>query len=166
MLRVLKFPDPFLFKTATIVTSFDAHLEQQTQRMLQTMYAHKGVGLAATQVGYDAQVFVMDCHSKPYVFVNPKILHTQGPNTVHQEGCLSFPFLYVPVERPSCVQLAWQDIHGNAHQQDFEGLEAICVQHEMDHLQGIVFLKHLSSAQRNKALRTLEKLQKHPPQPA
>lgn len=162
-MKVLKFPDPFLFKVVPEVTVFDEKLKAEAQEMIKLMHESNGVGLAANQVGLNKRIFVMQCEkANPeslYHFVNPKILECSSEKSLEQEGCLSFPKLYVSVERNKTANLEWQDLDGKIHQKTFYGLEAICVQHELDHLNGIVFINHLSTAKRILALGKLKKLQ-------
>ena len=161
-LTILEFPDPRLRTKAQPVTVFDAELKQLVADMFETMYAAPGVGLAATQVNVHRQVLVMDMSEnsdQPTVLVNPRILEASG-HQVYQEGCLSFPGIYADVERALRVKVAAQDADGNARELEVEGPLAVCIQHEMDHLAGKVFVDHLSPLKRTLLLKRLEKKRK------
>jgi len=159
LLPILEFPDPRLRTRAQPVTVFDADLKTLVADMLETMYAAPGVGLAATQVDVHRQLLVADMSEnsdQPLVLVNPRILEKDGVQ-VFQEGCLSFPGIYADVERALHVKVAAQDADGTAFERDFEGPLAVCIQHEMDHLIGKVFVDHLSALKRSMLLKRLEK---------
>ena len=152
LLPILEFPDPRLRTKAQPVTVFDAALRQLVADMFETMYAAPGVGLAATQVNVHQQLLVADMSEnsdQPIVLVNPRILEKDGVQ-VFQEGCLSFPGIFADVERALHVKVAAQDADGNAFERDFEGPLAVCIQHEMDHLLGKVFVEYLSPLKRNR----------------
>ena len=158
-LDILEYPDPRLRTKAQPVTVFDAALKQFVADMFETMYAAPGVGLAATQVNVHQQVLVADMSEnsdQPLVLVNPRILGKEGVQ-VYQEGCLSFPGIYADVERALKVQVAAQDVDGKEFTLDLEGPLAVCIQHEMDHLAGKVFVDHLSPLKRSLLLKRLEK---------
>jgi peptide deformylase len=159
LLTILEFPDPRLRTKAQPVSAFDADLERLVADMFETMYAAPGVGLAATQVDVHRQLLVADMSEnsdQPLVLINPRILEKDGVQ-VFQEGCLSFPGIYADVERALHVKVAAQDVDGNAFERDFDGPLAVCVQHEMDHLVGKVFVDHLSALKRSLLLKRLEK---------
>jgi peptide deformylase len=159
ILSILEFPDPRLRTRAQPVTAFDAALKQFVADMFETMYDAPGVGLAATQVDVHRQVLVMDMsedRSEPVVLVNPRILEADG-HQVYQEGCLSFPGIFADVSRALRVRVAAQDVDGAVFERGFEGPLAVCVQHEMDHLAGKVFVDHLSPLKRSMLLKRLEK---------
>ena len=161
-LTILEFPDPRLRTKAQPVTVFDAALKQLVADMLETMYAAPGVGLAATQVNVHQQLLVMDMSEdsdQPIVLVNPHILEKSGEQ-VYQEGCLSFPGIYADVERALRVKVAAQDADGTPFEREFEGPLAVCVQHEMDHLAGKVFVDYLSPLKRSLLLKRMEKKRK------
>lgn len=160
-MKILKFPDPFLFKVVDEVTSFDEQLKTEALEMLELMHQSKGVGLAANQVGLNKRIFIMQCDSGPaYFFVNPKIVKLSENKAKEEEGCLSFPQLYFPLERAKDVTVQWQDLNGNPHEKTFSGLEAVCVQHETDHLNGIVFVNHLSNTKKMMVLNKYQKMKK------
>ena len=161
-LTILEFPDPRLRTRAAPVTDFDAALAQLVADMLETMYAAPGIGLAATQVNVHRAVLVIDiseAHNEPQVFINPQIVSRDGV-TQTEEGCLSVPQVYEQVERAQRVRVRAQDVHGVSHERDLDGLLAVCVQHEMDHLQGRLFVDYLSSLKRERIRRKLVKEQR------
>lgn len=158
-LTILEFPDPRLRITAQPVTVFDAALKQFAADMLETMYAAPGVGLAATQVDVHKCLVVADMseHSdQPLVLVNPRILDAGGEQ-VYQEGCLSFPGIYADVERALRIRVAAHDVDGTEFTLDAEGPLAVCIQHEMDHLVGKLFVDYLSPLKRSLLLKRMEK---------
>jgi len=138
--------------------------------MFDTMYDAPGIGLAAIQVGVPKRVLVIDLQEKdeesgavirePRVFINPEIVETSEDLTVYSEGCLSVPDQYADVERPAVIKAKWLDETGKAHEEVIEGLLAICLQHEMDHLNGILFIDHLSKLKRDMVLKKLAKARK------
>lgn len=161
-LTILEFPDPRLRTKAQPVTAFDAALKQLVADMFETMYAAPGVGLAATQIDVHQQLLVADMSEnsdQPLVLINPRILEKDGVQ-VFQEGCLSFPGIYADVERALHVKVAALDVDGKPFERDFEGPLAVCIQHEMDHLVGKVFVDHLSALKRSLLLKRLEKRRK------
>lgn len=158
-LNILEYPDPRLRTKAQPVSVFDAELKQLVADMFETMYAAPGVGLAATQVNVHRQVLVADMSEnsdQPLALVNPRLLRKEGVQ-VYQEGCLSFPGIYADVERALKVEVAAQDADGKDLTLDLEGPLAVCIQHEMDHLAGKVFVDHLSPLKRSLLLKRLEK---------
>jgi peptide deformylase len=158
-LAILEFPDPRLRTLAQPVTEFDPALKQLVADMFETMYAAPGVGLAATQVNVHRQVLVADMSedgNQPLALVNPRLLEKSGEQ-VYQEGCLSFPGIYADVERALRVKVAAQDTDGKAIELDVEGPLAVCIQHEMDHLQGKLFVDYLSPLKRSLLLKRMEK---------
>jgi peptide deformylase len=159
VLSILRYPDPRLYKKATPVTEFDAGLRTLVENMAETMYAAPGVGLAATQVDVHRQVIVIDISrdkSQLCVLINPEITEREGQQYC-DEGCLSVPGIYEPVERAERIKVRALDQQGEPFALDADGLLAVCIQHEMDHLQGKVFVDHLS---RLKQSRIKAKLQK------
>jgi peptide deformylase len=131
--------------------------------MLETMYAAPGIGLAAIQVGVPKQVIVMDLARQgeppePRYFVNPEILWASEETAPYEEGCLSVPEIYDEVDRPARVKLRYLDYHGKDVTEDAEGLFAVCIQHEMDHLKGVLFIDHLSRLKRDRAVARVRKL--------
>jgi len=161
-LAILEFPDPRLRTVAAPVTVFDAELKQFVADMYETMYAANGVGLAATQVNVHQRVLVADMsddRDEPMVLINPEILEKDGQQ-VYQEGCLSFPGIYADVTRALHVKVRAQDVEGAEVIVDVEGPLAVCIQHEMDHLAGKVFVDYLSPLKRTMLLKRMEKQRK------
>ncbi|HEX7813974.1 peptide deformylase [Dyella sp.] len=161
-LTILEFPDPRLRTVATPVTVFDAELKQFVADMFETMYAANGVGLAATQVNVHQRVLVADMsdeRNQPMVLINPQIVEKDGAQ-VYQEGCLSFPGIYADVTRALKVKVKANDVEGKAIEVEVEGPLAVCIQHEMDHLAGKVFVDYLSPLKRSMLLKRLEKQRK------
>lgn len=153
LLNILRYPDPRLHKLAKPVTVFDERLKQLTADMAQTMYDAPGVGLAATQVDVHQQVIVIDTsetHDALQIFINPTIVWASEEKRVYDEGCLSVPGVYDGVERPAQVKVRAQDVNGAIFEVEADGLLAVCIQHEMDHLQGKVFVEYLSPLKRNR----------------
>jgi peptide deformylase len=142
----------------------DAHRKLMDD-MLETMYDAPGIGLAAIQIGEPIRIIVMDLAregeaKQPRYFVNPEILWASEETQPYEEGCLSVPDIFDEVERPARVKLRYMNYHGEPIEEDAEGLFAVCVQHEMDHLEGVLFLDHLSRLKRESALRKLKKAKK------
>ena len=161
-LSILEFPDPRLRTRAEPVQHFDDELKQFVVDMFETMYAANGVGLAATQVNVHRQVLVADMsedRNEPLALINPEILEKDGAQ-VYQEGCLSFPGIYADVTRALKVKVRARDADGQEIQVEVEGPLAVCIQHEMDHLAGKVFVDYLSPLKRNLLLKRLEKQRK------
>ncbi|MDX1670311.1 MAG: peptide deformylase, partial [Limnobacter sp.] len=139
LLPILRYPDPRLKKVADKVTQFDDQLEKLTRDMAETMYDAPGVGLAATQVDVHKRVIVIDVsedRSNLIVFINPEIMESSEATQPYEEGCLSVPGIYEKVERPENVRIKAQNVKGEFFEMDCEGLLAVCIQHEMDHLNG------------------------------
>jgi len=156
---ILEYPDPRLRTRAQRVTQFDAELGTLIDDMFETMYAAPGIGLAATQVDFHKRLIVMDVsenHDQPLVFINPEILSREGEE-VSEEGCLSVPEFWEEVERPAKIKAEYLDRDGKAQTLEAEGLLATCLQHEMDHLEGVLFIDHLSKLKRSIVLRKLQK---------
>ena len=183
--EILEVPDPRLKQVSRPVESFDDELRTLVADMFETMYDAPGIGLAAIQVGVPLRVLVIDLQpddedaepevctahgghhhthqptrKEPRVFINPEILDPSEEWSVYQEGCLSVPEIFAEVERPVRIRARWQDLDGKAYDEQIDGLLATCLQHEMDHLEGILFIDHLSRLKRNMALKKLEKLRK------
>lgn len=153
LLNILRYPDARLHKIAKPVTAFDERLAQLAADMAETMYEAPGVGLAATQVDVHERLLVIDTSETKdalQVFVNPEVLWESEERQVYDEGCLSVPGIYDGVERPARVKVRAQDLKGAFFELDCEGLMAVCIQHEMDHLMGKVFVEYLSPLKRNR----------------
>ena len=179
--EILEVPDPRLKTVSTPVDRFDDDLRALVDDMFETMYDAPGIGLAAIQVGVPLRVLVIDlqpedeeaepvpCNhdghhhhhqptkKEPRVFVNPEILDPSDELKTYQEGCLSVPDIYADVDRPAGCRVRWQDLEGNVHEEEMNGMMAVCIQHEMDHLNGILFIDHLSRLKRSMALKKLAK---------
>jgi len=153
LLPILRYPDPRLHKVATPVTVFDEGLRTLIADMAETMYEAPGVGLAASQVDVHQQLVVIDitdAKDQLQVFINPVITWASEEKQVYDEGCLSVPGIYDGVERPAKVKVKAQDADGKTFELEADGLLAVCIQHEMDHLQGKVFVEYLSPLKRNR----------------
>ena len=162
LLQIITAPDPFLKTVSKPVENVDAGVRKLIADMLETMYAAPGIGLAAIQVGVAKRVLVLDiapedAPPEPRVFINPEVTWASEDRATYSEGCLSVPDHYADVERPAEVKVKYQDETGEAKEVHATGLLATCLQHEMDHLGGILFVDHLSSIKRQMILRKLQK---------
>jgi peptide deformylase len=158
-LVILEYPDPRLRKKAMPVAAVDDGVRLLIDRMLETMYACNGVGLAATQVDVQQRILVLDvseARNEPRVLVNPEIVGSAG-RALAEEGCLSVPGIYDKVQRATNIRFRALDRDGQPYEMDAEGLLAVCVQHEIDHLDGMLFVDHLSELKRQLIRRRLEK---------
>jgi len=158
-LRILEFPDPRLRTKAAPVEVVDDALRALIDDMFETMYAAPGIGLAATQVDVHKRLLVADVSAEktdPHVLINPRILEKDGV-AVTEEGCLSVPGYYEEVERANHIRVAFLDRDGNETEMEAEGLLAVCIQHEMDHLEGKLFVDYLSEAKRSRIRKRLER---------
>ena len=163
LLNILCYPDPRLHKVAKPVTEFDDKLRTLVADMLETMYKSEGVGLAATQVDVHQRLVVMDTseeRNQPTVLVNPEITWSSAERIKGEEGCLSVPGIYDGVERAVAVKVKAADEHGTVRELEAEGLMAVCVQHELDHLMGKVFVEYLSPLKRNRIKTKMLKAQR------
>jgi peptide deformylase len=188
--EIIKVPDAVLKETAQEIQNIDGDIKQQAVKMINTMYEGAGIGLAANQVGLLNRMFVMDLpegswvHGEekdglltieagyksgerdeeliqnPRAFINPEVIWESEKRSVYEEGCLSIPGQYGEVIRPAQVRVKFQDVQGDTHEELFDGLESHCVQHEIDHLNGVLFIDYLSSLKRNMILRKMKKLKK------
>ena len=164
---ILEAPDPRLRTISTPVGAVDDELRALIADMFETMYDAPGIGLAAIQIGVPQRVLVIDLQEeedeegkpvrKPLVFINPELFDPSEEHSVYNEGCLSVPDQYAEVERPAAIHARWLDEHGEQHEARLEGLLATCLQHEMDHLEGILFIDHLSRLKRDMVRKKLEK---------
>ena len=163
---ILIHPDPRLKKVVPPVTDITPQLQRLADDMLETMYNAPGIGLAAPQVGEMTRLIVMDCVKKegtpprPMVLFNPQVLWTSDATNVYEEGCLSIPDQYADVERPAEVRVRWTDQTGAAQEEHFDGLWATCVQHEIDHLDGKLFIDYLRPLKRQMITRKMVKLKR------
>ena len=162
---ILTVPDPMLKKVSKPVAAVDDDLRTLMDDMLETMYDAPGIGLAAIQVGVPLRVIVMDISPRegerePRYFVNPEITWRSEDTQPYEEGCLSVPDIYDEVERPSQVKLRYLNYQGETVDEDAEGVFAVCIQHEMDHLDGVLFIDHLSRLKRERAVSKVKKAAK------
>ena len=169
ILPILEAPDPRLRTISSPVEEIDDELQHLINDMFETMYDAPGIGLAAIQVGVPKRLLVIDLQEpeseeegapmvrRPMVFINPRILEGSSEISVYNEGCLSVPEQFAEVERPSSVRASWMDREGRIHEETLNGLLATCLQHEMDHLEGILFIDHLSRLKRDMVLKKLAK---------
>ena len=162
LLPILEFPDPRLRTKAVPVTEFGPELATLVDAMFDTMYEAPGIGLAASQVNVHQQLLVLDVSEEKNerrVFINPKILSSDGSQT-YQEGCLSVPGIFADVDRAESIRVQAQDVTGKSFTLDADGLLAVCIQHEMDHLIGKLFVDYLSPLKRDMVRKKLEKQRK------
>ena len=162
---ILIHPDPRLRKVAAPVEAIDDGVRALAQDMLATMYEAPGIGLAATQLGVMRQVFVMDCAGKdeppqPMVLINPEVLWSSEETVTNEEGCLSIPDVYENVTRPAAVRLRWLGLDGERHEREFSERWAVCVQHEIDHLKGRLFIDYLGAVRRSMITARMRKLKR------
>jgi len=158
-LTILQYPDPRLRLEAKPVESFDGELQKIIDDMFETMYAAPGIGLASTQVNIQQQIITMDIsddHDQPIVLINPEVIEKRGVEEM-EEGCLSFPGVYAKVQRADEIHIKALDRHGEPFEIDTGGLLAVCIQHELDHLEGKLFVDYLSSLKRNRIKKKLQK---------
>ena len=173
ILPILETPDPVLREISKPVTEFSDALKKLVSDMFETMYDAPGIGLAAVQVGVPLRVLVIDLQEPdpddeegkrvirdPQVFINPVFSDPSEELNHYQEGCLSVPEQYADVVRPAEITVDWQDVDGKVHQKRFDGLMATCIQHEHDHLEGVLFIDHLSKLKRDMVLKKLSKLRR------
>jgi peptide deformylase len=165
ILEIIKAPDPRLKQVAKPVAKVDAALQKFLDDMIETMYAANGIGLAATQVGDLRRVLVLDVaqkegEKKPMHIVNPEIVELSDELNVFMEGCLSFPDQFADVTRPKKVKIRFLDYHGEKQEIEADELLATCIQHEIDHLDGKVFVDHISQLKRGMIMRKLQKIKR------
>lgn len=173
ILRILETPDPVLRQISTPVDTVDDAVRALIVDMFETMYDAPGIGLAAVQVGVPKRLLVMDLQEPadpddersppvrdPRVFINPEIVSRSDHDVPYTEGCLSVPDQYAEVLRPDRIRARWLDEQGAPHEEDLDGLLAVCLQHEMDHLEGVLFIDHLSRLKREMVLKKLAKTRK------
>jgi peptide deformylase len=172
VLNILEVPDPGLRAVAKPVAQIDESVRTIISNMFDTMYDARGIGLAATQVGIEQRVVVIDLQEPesdaedakpvrtPLVFVNPELVSVSDETALYNEGCLSIPDQYAEVERPARCRVKWLDGEGAAHEADFDGLLSTCIQHEIDHLNGVLFIDHISRLKRDMVLKKLAKARK------
>ncbi|MBO9413693.1 MULTISPECIES: peptide deformylase [unclassified Ruegeria] len=163
---ILIHPDPRLKKVCAPVADMTDELRKLADDMLETMYDAPGIGLAAPQIGILDRLIVLDCVKeegeapRPLIMFNPEIVASSDETNVYEEGCLSIPEQYAEVTRPKVVEVAWMDRDGNAQQETFDDLWATCVQHEIDHLNGKLFIDYLKPLKRQMITRKMQKLKR------
>ena len=162
---ILTLPDPRLRLVSKPVGRVDAAIRKLAEDMFETMYGAPGIGLAAVQVGVPKRVVTMDLAKKdepknPKVYINPEILWASEERTTYEEGCLSIPEYYEEVERPAQVKVRYTDLDGNAQEVEANGLLATCLQHEVDHLNGVLFIDHISKLKRSRVIKKFAKAAK------
>ena len=172
VLSILIVPDPGLRAVAKPVADVDDSVRAIVENMFDTMYDARGIGLAATQVGIEQRIVVIDLQEPesdaedakavrdPRVFINPELLSVSEETSIYNEGCLSIPEQYAEVERPRRCRVGWLDQDGARHEEDFDGLLSTCIQHEIDHLNGVLFIDHISRLKRDMVLKKLAKARK------
>ncbi len=166
LLSIRIYGDEVLRKTAEPVTSFDEKLKDFAQDLIFTMYQRDGVGLAAPQVGHSIRMFAVDTEwsaedgkPNPVVMINPQITHKEGEIS-YEEGCISVPHIYSKVVRPSLIKYSYYDLDGKIHEETAEGYRAVAIQHEFDHLNGVLFIDHLSNLTRLRLKLKLKEIMK------
>lgn len=167
LLEIIEVPDPLLRSESAPVERVDDDLKRLISNMFETMYEAPGIGLAAIQVAVPRRVLVIDLQDPaeeggepvrdPHVFINPEILDRSDARKSYNEGCLSIPDQYAEIERPDIVRARWLDIEGKQREGEFDGLMSVCLQHEVDHLNGILFIDHLSRLKRDMMVKKVVK---------
>ncbi|CAN5874586.1 peptide deformylase [soil metagenome] len=172
VLEILEVPHPGLRAVANPVAVVDDAVRAIVADMFDTMYDARGIGLAATQVGIEQRIVVIDLQEPesdeedakpvrtPLVYINPELVSVSEETALYNEGCLSIPEQYAEVERPARCRVKWLDADGTSHEDDFDGLLATCLQHEIDHLNGVLFIDHISRLKRDMVLKKLAKARK------
>jgi peptide deformylase len=177
LLPIIEIPDPVLRQASLPVETVDADISRLVRDMLDTMYAAPGIGLAAVQVAVPRRLLVIDLQDpdpdaevpegeepppvrRPHVFINPEIVHRSDARKIYNEGCLSIPDQYAEVERPDIVRARWIDETGAAREGEFGGLMSVCLQHEVDHLNGVLFIDYLSRLKRDMVVKKVMKARK------
>jgi peptide deformylase len=168
---ILILPDKRLRQVSKPVGKIDAATRKLVEEMFETMYAAPGIGLAAIQIGEPRRIVTMDLAKKddpnqPQVFINPELISKSDEKSTHEEGCLSIPEYYQEVERPARVLVRYLDLDGDTHEVDAHGLLATCIQHEIDHLDGVLFIDHISKLKRDRVIKKFTKALKQGKRPA
>jgi len=163
--EILKLPDKRLRLVSAPVNRIDAGIRALVEDMFDTMYAAPGIGLAGIQIGVAKRVVTMDLSKKenahqPLVLINPEIVWASPEKSAHEEGCLSIPEYYEEVERPDAVKVKYLDLEGKSHEIDARGLLATCIQHEIDHTNGVLFIDHISKLKRDRVVKKFTKAAK------
>jgi peptide deformylase len=172
LLPIIEVPDPILRAPSVAVERVDDELQRLIADMFETMYKAPGIGLAAVQVAVPRRLVVIDLQDpepvdegeeegppvkRPHVFINPEILHRSDARKIYNEGCLSIPEQYAEIERPDVIRLKWLDEQGAAQEGEFDGLMSVCLQHEVDHLDGVLFIDYLSRLKRDMIVKKVVK---------
>jgi peptide deformylase len=162
---ILILPDKRLRLASKPIAKIDAATKQLVEDMFDTMYDAPGIGLAAIQIGEPRRIVTMDLAKKdepkePQVFINPELISKSGDKNIHEEGCLSIPEYYEEVERPAAVRFRYLDLDGKQHEIDADGLLATCIQHEIDHLDGVLFIDYISKLKRDRVIKKFTKAAK------
>jgi peptide deformylase len=170
VLPIVEVPDPRLRVISKPVDAVTDETRAFVQDLIDTMYAANGIGLAAIQVGVDSRILVIDLQEErdeddkpikaPQAYINPEILSVSEETSTYNEGCLSIPEQYADVQRPAACRVRWLDEQGKVHEEELTGLLATCMQHEVDHLNGVLFIDHISRLKRDMALKKLAKIRK------
>ncbi|WP_322963710.1 peptide deformylase [Sphingomonas fuzhouensis] len=170
ILPIVEVPDPRLRLVSKPVETVDDNVRQLVADMIETMYDAHGIGLAAIQVGVDQRILVIDLQEEedeegkpvknPKAYINPEILSVSEELSTYNEGCLSIPEQYAEVKRPASCRVKWLDEKGEGHEAELDGLLATCMQHEIDHLNGVLFIDHVSRLKRDMLMRKLNKIRK------
>jgi peptide deformylase len=176
LLSIIEVPDPLLRAESAPVERIDDDLKRLVSDMFETMYEAPGIGLAAIQVAVPRRLLVIDLQEpeegtgseeeegppvkRPHVFINPEILERSDRRKTYNEGCLSIPNQYAEIERPDIVRARWLDLEGNSREGEFDGLMSVCLQHEVDHLNGVLFIDHLSRLKRDMIVKKVVKASK------
>lgn len=172
--EIIILPDKQLRLVSKPVEKVTAEIRKLADDMFETMYDAPGIGLAAIQVAQPLRLITMDLakrdedgetRPKPRVFINPEVISSSEETSVYEEGCLSIPEYYEEVERPSRVRVRFTDLDGKAHEEDAEGLFATCIQHEIDHLNGVLFIDYLSKLKRDRVVKKFAKIARHASEP-
>jgi peptide deformylase len=163
--EILTLPDKRLRLVSKPVAKIDAATRKLVEEMFETMYDAPGIGLAAIQIGEPRRIVTMDLAKKddpkePQVFINPELIAKSGDKNIHEEGCLSIPEYYEEVERPASVTIRYLDLDGKQHEIEADGLLATCIQHEIDHLNGVLFIDHISKLKRDRVIKKFTKAAK------
>lgn len=173
LLPIIEIPDPILRAQSAPIEAIDDAVARLIADMFETMYQAPGIGLAAVQVAVPRRLLVIDLQEpenpededsepvrRPHIFVNPEIVHGSDARKIYNEGCLSIPEQYAEIERPAIVRATWLDEKGARQEGEFDGLMAVCLQHEVDHLNGILFIDHLSRLKRDMVVKKVVKARK------
>ena len=170
ILSIVEVPDPRLRLVSKPVETVDDSVRQLISDMIETMYDAHGIGLAAIQVGVDQRILVIDLQEEedeegkpvknPKAYINPEILSVSEELSTYNEGCLSIPEQYAEVTRPARCRVKWLDTDGQAHEAEYDGLMATCMQHEIDHLNGVLFIDHISRLKRGMLMKKLDKMRR------